>query len=78
MSLEMAKIIKIATIARPIHVAVWTIAAIIGIAGPVVETGSDPTRIPIGAFFGPVAAAMLTALAGVVANVFRRGPPDRS
>lgn len=59
-----------------VTLAVWALAAIIGIAGPVVETGSDPTRIPIGAFFGPVAAAMLTALAGVVANVFRRGPPD--
>jgi hypothetical protein len=58
--------------------AVWAVATIMGIAGPIVETGSDPTRIPISAFFGPIAAAMLTALAGVVANVFRRGPPDRS
>ena len=39
------------------------------------QTGSDPTRIPIGAFFGPIAAAMLTALAEVVANVFRRESP---
>jgi hypothetical protein len=53
---------------------VWTAATVIGIATPVVETGSDPTQIPVGAFFGSVAAAMLTALAGVVANVFRRGP----
>ena len=53
---------------------VWTTATVIGIATPVVETGSDPTRIPVGAFFGSVAAAMLTAMAGVVANVFRRGP----
>jgi hypothetical protein len=58
-------------------VAVWALAAIVGIAGPIIETGSDPRRILIGAFFGPIAAAMLTALAGVVANVFRRGPPDR-
>lgn len=41
---------------------------------PVVETGSDPKRIAFGAFFAPVPAAMLIALAGVVTNVFRRGP----
>lgn len=54
--------------------AVWGGATIIGIATPVFETGSDPTQIPVGAFFAPIAAAMLTALAGVVTNVFRRGP----
>lgn len=53
---------------------VWGAAAIVGIAAPVFETGSDPTQIPFGAFFAPPAAAMLTALAGVVTNVFRRGP----
>ena len=41
---------------------------------PVFETGSDPTRIPAAALFAPVAAAMLTALAGAVATVFRQGP----
>jgi hypothetical protein len=41
---------------------------------PVFETGSDPTRIPFAAFFAPVAAVMLTALAGMITNVFRRGP----
>ncbi|HEX5937135.1 MAG TPA: hypothetical protein VFZ75_05520 [Actinomycetota bacterium] len=55
---------------------VWGAAAIVGIAAPVFETGSDPTQIPFGAFLAPVAAAMLTALAGVVANVFRRGDPN--
>jgi hypothetical protein len=57
-----------------VTLAVWAGATLIGIAAPVLETGSDPTRIPFGAFFAPVAAAMLTALAGVVTNVFRRGP----
>jgi hypothetical protein len=60
-----------------VTLAVWGGAAIIGIAAPVLETGSDPTRIPFGAFFAPVGAAMLTALAGVVTNVFRRGPGQR-
>ena len=43
----------------------------------VVETGSDPTQIPVGAVVGPVAAAMLTAIAGAVTSVFRRGPGPR-
>jgi hypothetical protein len=55
---------------------VWAAATVIGVAGPVFVTGSDPTRIPFGAFFAPAAAAMLTALAGVVTNVFRRGPGE--
>jgi hypothetical protein len=52
----------------------WAMATILAITLPVLETGSDPTQIPFAAFFAPVAAAMLTALAGVVTNVFRRGP----
>jgi hypothetical protein len=58
-------------------VALWALATILAIILPVFVTGTDPTRIPIGAFFAPVAAAMLTALAGVVTSVFRRGGPDQ-
>jgi hypothetical protein len=53
---------------------IWAVAIILGITLPVAETGTDPTRIPIAALVAPVAAAMLTALAGAVANVFRGGP----
>jgi hypothetical protein len=51
----------------------WTLATVFGITLSVFETGSDPTQIPFAAFFAPAAAALLTALAGVIANVFRRG-----
>lgn len=57
-----------------VTLALWALATILGITLPVFVTGSDPTRIPVAALFAPVAAAMLTALAGVVANVFRQGP----
>jgi len=57
-----------------VTIAVWAVATILAITLPVLETGTDPTRVPFAAIFAPVAAAMLTALAGVVANVFRRGP----
>jgi hypothetical protein len=57
---------------------VWTVATIVGIAAPVFVTGSDPTRIPVASFFAPVAAAMLTALVGIIANVFLRGAASGS
>jgi cobalamin synthase len=51
---------------------IWALATILAITLPVVVTGTDPTRIPVAAIFAPPAAAMLTALAGVVTNVFRQ------
>jgi hypothetical protein len=56
---------------------IWAVATILGTTLPVTETGTDPTRIPFAAIFAPVAAAMLTALAGAVANVFRQGSGGR-
>ena len=53
---------------------IWTLATILAVSLPEFVTGTDPTRIPVAALFAPVAAAMLTALAGVVANLFRQGP----
>jgi hypothetical protein len=57
-----------------VTIALWALATILAITLPVMVTGTDPTRIPFAALFAPVAAAMLTALAGVVTNVFRQGP----
>jgi hypothetical protein len=54
--------------------ALWSVGTILAIALPVFETGSDPTLLPVGALFVPPAAAMLTALAGAITGVFRRGP----
>jgi hypothetical protein len=53
---------------------IWTVATVLAITLPVIETGTDPTRVPVAAIVAPVAAAMLTALAGTVANVFRARP----
>jgi hypothetical protein len=52
---------------------IWALATILAITLPVMVTGTDPTRIPFAAIFAPVAAAMLTALAGAIASVFRGG-----
>lgn len=56
-------------------VTVWGVATILSIALPVLETGSDPTRVPIAALVAPVAAALLTAVTGIAAGVLAR-PPD--
>ena len=53
--------------------AVWAVATVLAITLPVMETGSDPTRIPFAAFFAPAAAALFTALAGLIATLFRGG-----
>jgi len=57
-----------------VTLALWSAATIFAITLPVFETGTDPTRIPFGAIFSPVAAAMLTALAGFISIVFARDP----
>jgi hypothetical protein len=51
--------------------AVWLLATILSVTLPIAETGSDPTRIPIGAIVAPIAA---TVLAGITASVFTRPP----
>jgi hypothetical protein len=53
---------------------IWAVATILGSTLPEMVTGTDPTQIPFAAIFAPPAAAMLTALAGAVATVFRGGP----
>jgi hypothetical protein len=52
----------------------WLVATILSVSLPRVETGSDPTRIPVGALVGPMAATALTVLAGITASVFFRPP----
>ena len=57
---------------------IWLVAAVLSVSLPVVETGSDPTRIPIGAIVAPIAATVLTVLAGITASVFARPPEPPS
>ena len=53
---------------------IWLVGAILSLTLPVFETGTDPTQLPFGALFAPIAAAMLTGLVGVVAGMFARPP----
>ena len=43
-------------------VAIWVSVLVAGIATPIMVTGSDPTRIPLGAILAPVGAALATGL----------------
>jgi hypothetical protein len=57
---------------------VWSVATILSVSLPRVETGTDPTRIPVGAIVAPMAATALTVLAGITAGVFFRPPEATS
>lgn len=46
-------------------VLVWTAMAVAAIAAPVMETGSDPTMIPIAALVAPPVAAVVTGFLGL-------------
>lgn len=54
--------------------AIWALAAALSIWLPVVETGTDPTSLPLAALVAPLAAAVLTAVASMVVGVFARPP----
>jgi hypothetical protein len=59
-------------------VVLWLVASVLSIALPAFVTGTDPTVIPLGALVSPLAAAVLTSLAGTAAGIFSRPPtPDR-
>ncbi len=55
-------------------IGMWLAATLLSIYLPVLETGSDPTQVPLAALFAPLGAALLTALAGIFANEFGRAP----
>ena len=55
---------------------IWLVATVLALTLPELETGTDPTKVPLGAIFAPLAASVLTAIAGVLAVVFGHGPPE--
>ncbi|MFI5889833.1 hypothetical protein ACIA5D_06890 [Actinoplanes sp. NPDC051513] len=54
--------------------AIWLLAAVLAITVPRAVTGTDPTQIPIAAMVAPIAATVLTGLAGTAAKVFATSP----
>jgi hypothetical protein len=52
---------------------IWLVVALVSIFAPRMETGSDPTRIPIAALLAPIAGAIATAWACGYARVLDEG-----
>lgn len=52
----------------------WLVARMVSVTSPVVETGTDPTQLPVGAMVPPLATTVLTVLAATIAGVFARPP----
>jgi hypothetical protein len=54
-------------------VSIWSVVALISIFAPTMQTGTDPTTIPIAAFVAPIGGVIATAFA----SVFAAGSPAR-
>lgn len=52
---------------------IWSVVALISIFAPTMQTGTDPTTIPIAAFVAPIGGVIATAFA----SVFAAGSPVR-
>lgn len=53
---------------------IWGVAVVLSAALPTWETGSDPTALPVWAIIMPVAAALVTTLAAIIAGIFSESP----
>lgn len=53
---------------------IWGVALVASVALPTWETGSDPTILPVWAIVMPLAAALVTTLAAIVAGIFSEAP----
>jgi hypothetical protein len=49
--------------------AIWVVASLVSVFAPTMETGTDPTTIPLAALIAPVVAALLTCVAYAAAAV---------
>jgi hypothetical protein len=58
--------------------AIWVLSTVVSLALPVLETGTDPTKLPVWALLSPVGATVLTGLACVVAAMFASGPSPQT
>ncbi len=57
---------------------VWLAAALVSIFGPVMVTGSDPTRLPVVAVLAPIGAAVATGIVGDFVHLLVEAGPGTS
>jgi hypothetical protein len=48
-------------------IGIWVVAALVSVFAPTLETGTDPTTIPLAAMIAPFAATLLTGIAYLLA-----------
>ena len=53
---------------------IWGVAVVLSAVLPTWETGSDPTTLPVWAIVMPLAAALVTTLAAIIAGIFSESP----
>jgi hypothetical protein len=63
-------------------IGIWVVAALVSVFAPTLETGTDPTTIPLAAMVAPLAATLLTGIAYLLAVAGERAsrpwPADRT
>lgn len=53
-------------------VAIWGVATVVSLFSPRMVTGSDPTKVPLGALIAPIGAMVVAAIAGAIVLVVER------
>ena len=53
---------------------IWVVVIFVSIFAPRTETGSDPTRIPLGVIFAPIAGAIVTSMVCSYSRLLEEGP----
>jgi hypothetical protein len=63
-------------------IGIWVVAVLVSVFAPTLETGTDPTTIPLAAMIAPLAATLLTGIAYLLAVAGERAsrpwPDDRT
>jgi peptidoglycan/LPS O-acetylase OafA/YrhL len=63
-------------------IGIWVVAVLVSVFAPTLETGTDPTTIPLAAMIAPPAATLLTGVAYLLAVAGERAsrpwPDDRT
>jgi hypothetical protein len=63
-------------------IGIWVVAVLVSVFAPTLETGTDPTTIPLAAMIAPLAATLLTGVAYLLAVAGERAsrpwPDDRT
>lgn len=55
-----------------VTIAIWGVATVVSLFAPSMVTGTDPTKVPLGALIAPFGAMVVATLAGAIVLVVER------